>query len=267
MHKLLAFLRRDFKVQISYPLGFFMQLWGIFFQLILYYFLAKTFGVSVSPYLSNYGGDYFPFIIIGIAFSSFVYQSLYTFSAAISSQQHAGTLEAQLVTQTSLPTILIGSGLWQYIFTSFRVVLYIVMGMIAFGLRINAAGIFPAIIILILGVISAMAIGILSATFTVVYKQGNPIDFLISGMSTFFGGVYFPISVLPGWLQGFANLFPIYHCLEGLRLSLLKGYSLFQLWPQILGLSIFSFILFPISLWLFSLGIKRAKREGTLAHY
>ncbi len=254
-------------MQLSYPLAFFLQIWGVFVQLVLYFFLARTFGKAASPYLLRYEGEYFPFVIIGIAFSSYVYQSLNTFVWTISHQQQTGTLEAQLVTQSSLPLVLLGSSLWQYVFTSFRILLYLGMGALFFGLRINPMGIFPALIILILGIISTMAIGILSVTFTVVFKRGNPLNFLINGMLTLFGGVYFPITVLPSWLQSLAYLFPVYHCLDGLRLSLLKGYSIIQLGPQILALFAFCVILFPASLWVFSKGVQRAKRDGTLAHY
>lgn len=267
MDKLFAFVRKDWQTQLSYPLAFFMQFWGVLSQLVMYFFLARIFSGAASPYLANYGGDYFAFVIIGIAFNSYVQQSMNNVSGVISGQQQAGTLEALLVTQTPLPVILLGSCLWQYLFNTFRLMLFFIIGALVFGLRIEVWGIFPAFIILVLGILGAMSYGILSASFILVYKQGNPLDYVVGSLSTLFGGVYFPITVLPLWLQGFAYVFPLYYCLDGLRLSLLKGYSLFQLWPQVLGLSVFCIILFPLSLWAFSNALKRAKREGTLAHY
>jgi len=51
----------------SYKLNFLLQLVGIFISTLLFFFLSKLFERGMSDYLQPYGGDYFAFVIIGIA--------------------------------------------------------------------------------------------------------------------------------------------------------------------------------------------------------
>ena len=96
---------------------------------------------------------------------------------------------------------------------------------------------------------------------------GSPINWFIFNLSRFLGGVFYPISVLPGWCQSLAKLLPITHSLEGIRLSLIQGHSLTQLREQVLALLIFNIVLLPLSIVIFNLAFKIARRDGTLCHY
>ena len=81
------------------------------------------------------------------------------------------------------------------------------------------------------------------------------------------GGVYYPITVLPEWLQRFSYVLPITYSLEGMRLALLRGYSWRQLSPNIYALIVFSVIMLPISVLVFRYAIRKAKMDGSLAQY
>ena len=70
--KVLAFVKRDFSLQLSYKLSFFLQFLGIFLSVLTFYFIDKLIGAAAVPYLEPYGGDYFSFVLIGIAFG-FIY--------------------------------------------------------------------------------------------------------------------------------------------------------------------------------------------------
>ena len=100
-----------------------------------------------------------------------------------------------------------------------------------------------------------------------VLKRGDPVSRIFTGLSSLFGGLYFPISVLPDWLQTISYLLPVTYALEAMRLSLLKGYALTELIPNILVLSIFAVTTLPLSIAIFAYAIKRAKRDGTLTQY
>ncbi len=57
------------------------------------------------------------------------------------------------------------------------------------------------------------------------------------------------------------------YVLEGMRLAFLQGYTISQLLPNIIVLGIFSLIMLPISIWIFSKAVQRAKQDGTLTQY
>ncbi|MCB0237245.1 MAG: ABC transporter permease, partial [Anaerolineae bacterium] len=67
MTRVIAFLRRDLLLQTSYRFAFVLQFAGIFFNMLVFYFLSTLVGVGAAPYLEPYGGDYFSFVLIGLA--------------------------------------------------------------------------------------------------------------------------------------------------------------------------------------------------------
>jgi len=267
LRKPLAFIYRDFINETSYKLAFFMELLGIFFSVLSFFFLSKLFGKAVIPHLKPYGGNYFSFVLIGIAFSSYLQVSLHTFARSIRSAQTTGTLEALLVTQTGIPTIIVSSSLYSFIRTSLRVVAYLLLGLFLFGVNMKGANIFAATLILALTIITFSSIGIISASFIMVTKRGEPLTWIFTTISWLIGGVIYPISILPDWLQKFSYLLPITYSLEGMRLALLRGFSTNALLPHILALALFAVVLLPLSIGLFGYGVKRAKIEGSLTHY
>jgi ABC-2 type transport system permease protein len=100
-----------------------------------------------------------------------------------------------------------------------------------------------------------------------IFKRGDPINMLFMSTSELFGGVYFPVAVLPEWLQTVSHLLPITYSLNAMRQPLLQGYSLGELAPEIGALVLFSAVLVPASLLAFRYAVRKAKMEGTLVHY
>jgi ABC-2 type transport system permease protein len=267
LHKPLLFLRRDLRIQLRYRLSFLLQALGILFSSASFYFVAQLLGANAAPLLSAYGGDYFSFVLIGIAFVGYQSVALYTFSGVIRSAQSLGTLEAMLATPTRLPTILLSSSLWSFAFTSLRVVVYLLAGVLVFGADLSRANVLAGLVILILTVLTLSSIGILSACFIIVFKRGSPINFLIGSVSSLLGGVYYPVEVLPGWLQTLARLFPLTYSLEAMRRALLRGETVGALAREIAILAAFAAVLLPLGLIAFNYAVRQAKRDGSLTHF
>jgi ABC-2 type transport system permease protein len=261
------FLRRDFKEQMSYRLSFILQFFGMLFSSSSFYFVSQLLGASATQYLGSYGGDYFSFVLIGIAFVGYQGVALHSFAGVVQSAQSAGTLEAMLVTPTRLSTILFSSSLWNFVFTSFRVLLYILLGVFVFGADLRNANVLAGLVVLCLTIVTLSGVGILSACFVMVFKRGNPVDFLFGSLSTLLGGVYYPIEVLPSWLQILARFFPLTYSLEAMRRALLVGESLADLWWEVAVLAAFSVVLLPLSMVAFRYAVRQAKRDGSLTQF
>ncbi len=264
--KFLAFIKRDFLIMISYKLHFILQLFGMFAHIVIFYFISTLIQDGNSRYLQQYGGNYFSFVLIGIAFSGYLTTALHSFASNIRQEQMMGTLEAMLTTPTKLWVIIIFSSLWNFIFASISVVLYLVFGSLL-GIDLSAANFSGALVVLILTIIVFSSIGIIASSFIMVFKKGDPIAALISLTSSVLGGVFFPIAVLPKSVQFFSHLIPITYSLRALRLAILKGYSIDYFFSDILVLLLFIVVLFPIGLLLFKFAVKKAKIDGSLTHY
>jgi ABC-2 type transport system permease protein len=233
----------------------------------MFFFLSRLIGKGVHDQLIPYGGDYFSFVLIGIAFTDYLSVSLSSFAGEIRNAQMMGTLEALLVTPTSVPTILVSSTLYNFTFTSVRVFLYLFIGIIVFGLNLNLTSLPAFFAVMVLTILAFSGIGLLSAAFIIVFKQGSPISWVMGTASGLLGGVFYPVTVLPSWLKPCAYLLPITHALEAMRQVLLNGATFSAIYKEMFALSLFVFLLLPIGLLAFGYGLRIARKEGSLIHY
>jgi ABC-2 type transport system permease protein len=262
-----AFLKRDVMDEASYRFSFFLQFLNIFFSVGLFYFIAQLLGSAASPYLEAYGGDYFAFVLIGIAFAGYFGVGLSSFSSSLRQAQTTGTLEAMLTTPTALSTIILSSSLWSYLLTTLRVLVYLLIGDLFLKVNLGGGNYLGALIVLILTIISFSSLGIIAASFIMVLKRGDPITWLFNATSSFLGGIYYPVTILPGWLQFFSYLLPVTYALRAMRLALLQGASTATILSDILVLAVFSAILMPASLLAFRFAVRRARVDGSLSQY
>jgi len=261
-----SFFRRDLLIAVSYRLSFVLQIGGIFISTVMFYFLSKLVGPGVSGQLQPYGGDYFAFVLIGVAFADYLTVSMSSFTSQIRSAQVMGTLEALLVTPTPVSRILLFSSLYEFTFTTLHILVYLLFGAVLFGLKFQLGSLAALLLVMALTILAFMGLGLISAAFIIAFKQGNPLTMIIGTASGLLGGVLYPTTVLPQWLKPVAALLPITHSLEAIRQLLLKGASLADVYPSILALGAFVLVLFPAGLAAFGYALSYAKREGSLIH-
>ncbi len=263
-----AFIERDLKIAVSYRFAFLMRFGDLIAFTIGWYFFSRMFEGLAIPQLDAYGGELFPFIIIGIAFFSFQTLAVKGFAQSIRSGQMAGTLEAMLATPTRTPVILFASILWELIFTAIKVCIWIIFAFVLFvPVDLVSANLLGAVLALALMVLSTSAIGIVSASFVIVFKEGDPIGRVFNLVSMFLGGVYFPIQALPQWLRYFSYLLPTTYALQALREAILLQHPVASYQHELIALALFAAIALPISLLLFRAALRKAKRDGSLTKY
>lgn len=143
----------------------------------------------------------------------------------------------------------------------------LVLGAIFLDFQVSLNGALIALLILILTFVAFLAVGMLSASFVIIFKQGNPIEYLLGWSSFFLGSVISPVEVLPRPFQLFAQILPITHAVRALRELLLAQSTLAEVVPSIINLCIFILVLFPASGLFFRYVVNRAKRDGNLIQY
>jgi ABC-2 type transport system permease protein len=149
---------------------------------------------------------------------------------------------------------------------SVQLLVYIGAGLLVLGapLRPNIAG---CLVIFVLSVAIAAAIGMFAATLQLAVQKGSAVVWLLGSGAWFMTGTLFPVTTLPGPLRALAHLIPITHSLDGMRLALLGGADFTTLSPQIGVLFAFVVVLLPLSVLLFSYALRRARLDGALSFY
>jgi ABC-2 type transport system permease protein len=263
--KAAAIFMRDARLALSYPMQFWLGWISIAGQVVAFYFVGKLIGPSRSFGFGGHSTSYFNYVIVNLAFVEFQTVAIQSFQRAIRSDQMLGTLEAVLATPTSLPLIVLSSGLWAFTLTALEVAVYLTIGA-ALGLDLTRTNLVTASVFLLLTVACMSPVGVLSAASIMTFKQLGPTNWVASGLAMLLGGVLFPVSKLPVALQYVSWMLPITHALNGIR-GAVGGATIGQLLPDALWMVACAIVLLPISLVAFARAVRRAKIDGTLGHY
>jgi ABC-2 type transport system permease protein len=135
------------------------------------------------------------------------------------------------------------------------------------GVDLSHANILSASLVLAFSILTFVAFGVLSAATILWLKKGDPLAWILGGMGALIGGAYFPVEVLPDWLQKISWLVPITYSLDALRLTLINGYPLEKVAGQTLTLGLITVITLPASLIFFAAMVRKGRFEGTLTQY
>lgn len=262
-----AFIRRDFQIESSYKLNFVMGLIDSLLILVFFYFLDKLVDQGNSQNLAKYGGDYLSFALIGLAFTRYFQLTLKMFSDSIRQAQVTGCLEAMLSSQTDSLTIVLMSSLYGLISGTIQLVIILAVGTFFAGVDFSHLNVLSTTLVFSVSVLSFVAFGVLSASAILWLKKGDPFSWLLIGSGTMLGGAYFPVSLLPAWLQHISYLIPFTHSLEALRLTMLRNYTVEQVAQPLLILGVMSAILLPASLCLFAIVVRQGRKDGSLMQY
>ena len=267
LFKLSAFLKRDLTILLSYKMSMITSTVGTIFPLLTFFFIAKLMPEKAPESLAKYGGDYFAFSLVGIAFTTYFMMAIQEFSATTRRDQMAGCFEALLSSQTNTKSLILMSGIFKFIHNGTVIIFMFLFASLFLGFDITNINIPSALLAFILSLIVFISLGIFSAAGTIIFKQGEPFSFVFGGVSSLLGGTIFPIAILPAGIKMFSYFIPITYSLDALRLSILQGYSIPMIATQLLFLTATAIVLFPLSLWFFEWAIEKGKREGTLMQY
>lgn len=266
LRKILAFFSRDFAIARGYRGALVLETLEALFGVATFYYLSRF---VESPELDRAlpaGTSYFAFALVGFAFFDYLSVALSAFDASIEEARQNRTLEALLVTQTALPLILAGSAVYPFVVMALRTCVYLAWGALFFGFAPRAANWPAAVVVLAASVLAFAGLGILSASYSVLFKRGNPAKWVVLGVSGLVAGLMYPVSVLPRALQVLARLIPVTYSLEGMRAAVLAGAGWSEIWPSVAALLGFAAILLPASFAVFAWALRRTKITGTLTH-
>lgn len=265
--KLSAFLRRDLITAWSYRVDMFSDVFGLFVQAMLFYFIGLMVDSGKVP---SYGGEpasYLEFVAVGIAVGMFVQVAVSKVARAVREEQLMGTLESLLLTPTSNATIQVGSAIYDLLYVPIRTVVFLVIVSTAFDLRLDPGGLLPAVAILVLFVPFVWGLGVAGAATIIRVRRGSGLTGFTATLLTISAGAYFPLALLPGWLASAAALNPFAVALDGMREALLGGGGWSAAGSAAVVLVPSAIISLGLGYMSFSWALRRELRRGTLGLY
>ena len=88
--------------------------------------------------------------------------------------------------------------------------------------------------------------------------------FVIQSCLLLVSGVYYPVEILPPWMQVLSHLSPATYVLDGVRAGLLDGTPVTALLYDVVPLIVMGVVLIPAGVWAFGRAERYAKRTGKL---
>jgi ABC-2 type transport system permease protein len=176
-----------------------------------------------------------------------------------------GTIEYTFMAPLSRSVHLIGMGLFAVAYGVIRATL--LFGVVAafFGLHMPNANFGTALVLLAIASVSFIGIGMMTAVLPLISpEKGTQLGFIAQGLMLVVSGVYYPVSVLPEWMQWIAKVSPATYALRGIRHAILNGAGAGAVWRDIWPLIVIGAVSIPLGLWVFRRGEFYAKRHGKL---
>ena len=269
LRRVRAFIVRDFQLALSYRFEFFLRVLTILFMVTTLFFISQIFiGRADIPF--SQWRDPLAAWITGLAVLNYFMTGFSSLATAIRSEQSQGTLESVLLTPINVPTMIVASSACDFVQATFFSFLYLFFGWLFFDVHYQGNYLL-ALLFLILTTLVLACIGILSASFAMVFKRGDPFGILLGTGSALFSGVFFPTQLIREYggvgLGSISRLLPPTYGLDGIRRVLIEGQGFMQVREPLMTLLSFLIVLLPFSLWVFGRAVRRAKREGSLIQY
>lgn len=159
---------------------------------------------------------YIDFLLPGLVAMSIMQMSVFSVAFLFVQYKEKGVLKRLLATPMKPSQFLAANVITRLIISVIQTALFIAMGVLV--LKAHVVGSYPLILLaVILGVLMFLGLGFtisgLAKTVETVPVFANLLVFPM----LFLGGVFFPISSMPNWLQHFARFLPLTHFSNALR--------------------------------------------------
>ncbi len=260
-----AIFRRDAIVAMSYPGNFAISWASIVVEVVVAWYISLLVHPSARFGPGGQVTSYFQYLVINFAFVRFQTAALNSFAEAMRDGQLTGTLEVVLATPTTMPALVLSSGVWSFTLTALQTAAYLLIAL-AFGLDLSHANVLTALVFLALTVLAVSPLGVLAAALAMVIKKTGPVEWVSTSSASLFGGVWVPLSAMSLPLQLVGWCLPITHALNGFRAAA-AGVPIGAVAYDAVWLLAATVVLMPISLWLFVRAVNKARVDGTLAMY
>ena len=261
-HAFIAVMRRDLHVYLSYRTRLVSQVMTALFSLTLFYYLSRL--VHVSGFSTP--ARYFGFVVVGLALLSVVY-SCFSIPEYIRQELVAGTFERLLLSPFGPVRAVVAMALFPLVLSFALALLTLALACALFSLHLHWATVPLALPTIALVLAAFLPFGLLFAALTLLIKQGNVGTSWVIALMALTGGAYFPVALLPGWLQSVSRLQPFTPATAVLRHLLVGGPATASLGSSLAKLAVFAGVLLPLSIAVLSGAIGTGQRRGTIIEY
>jgi ABC-2 type transport system permease protein len=258
-----AVVRRDFTLLTSYRFRFVTQLLSAFFGLTLFYYISRL--VKVGNGISS--DEYYAFAVTGLMTLQVINSTLTIPSMTLRQELVAGTFERFAISPFGPVAGIISMMLFPLIYTLAIVTCMLAFAGLAFGLELQWATVPLSIPLGALAALAFAPFGVFVVAGVMLAKQAAAsTNWIVAGISLV-GGLYFPVALLPSWIQWMSDVQPFTPAVELMRYVLLGMEVPGSALLDVVKLLLFAVILLPLSVVALQRAVRTSSRRGTIIEY
>jgi ABC-2 type transport system permease protein len=259
----LAILKRDARIFMSYRGRFFGQVFSGFFSVAVFFYVSRL--VSTESFHSS--NQYFAFVVVGLATFGILTSTLVSLPSDIRQELVAGTFERILLSPFGAVWAIVSMTIFPFVMALTGGLVTLMLARLAFGMPIEWQTAWLGIPVVFLGALTFVPFGLLAASAAVSAKQATMgVSLIVTGVS-FLGGVFFPVALLPGWIQWTSKVQPFTPTLDMLR-HLLVGTPLHgSAFAALAKMVLFAVCLLPPAIAALHVAVRVGQRRGTIIEY
>jgi ABC-2 type transport system permease protein len=215
-------------------------------------------------------------LVVGALLWNFLSMLYNEIAMSIAYERWEGTLEYTFMAPVSRLIHLLGISLFSLINSIVQTVIVLVGLMLFTDLNFQGANVAGVLVVLAVSTVAFIGLGLIAAVLPVMSaERGAEATHIFQGSLLLVSGVYYPVEVLPRWIQPLSALSPATYTLTACRKLIgvgniasrpgqLVGSSLSAVGPELLILSVMGAVMLPLGLWVFGRIEAWAKRRGKL---
>jgi ABC-2 type transport system permease protein len=258
-----AICKRDFLIFASYRTRFFTAFFTTVVSLVLFYYVSR---LVTSPRFGS-PDEYYAFVVVGVVIFGVLTSTLSTPVATLRAEMQAGTFERMVVSPFGAVRSIASLLIFPLLLAMVLGLLSLAFAAIVFGLDVRWSTAGAAVPLAALGAFAFAPFGIAMTAAVVLFKQTNAgATFVMAGV-TLLAGVYFPVALLPDWIEWASEVQPFTPAVDLLRNTLVGTPPTHPLWADLLKLVGFAAVLLPLSLLLLRSAVDRSRRRGTIIEF
>jgi ABC-2 type transport system permease protein len=208
-------------------------------------------------------------LTIGVLLWSFLSVLFNEISMSIAFERWEGTLEYTFMAPVPRLVHLMGVSLFAVCYSLFRVICVLAGLSLMMDLAFQWTQLPGLLMVLAVSSLAFIGLGLIAAILPVISpERGAEATNILQGVLLLISGVYYPVEVLPQWIQPLALLSPATYALRASRqLMGLEGAApatFAGILPDLARLLLLGVVLVPLGLWVFGKAEIWAKRNGKL---
>jgi ABC-2 type transport system permease protein len=174
-----------------------------------------------------------------------------------------GTIEYTFMAPVSRTMHLFGQGAFAVLYGLIRATILFFAVAAFIGIHTPNANYWAAFALLAIASVSFIGVGMMTSVLPLISpEKGAQLGFVAQGLMLVVSGVYYPVSVMPHWMQVVAKISPATYVLRGDRASIVSGTGL--AWADAWPLIVIAVASMPLGLTIFHIGERHAKKQGKL---